>query len=85
MATIDGVKHRPIHLLGSVRGIGLLVFIHLLTINARQGFFNPKWRIPEKVPLGTMGGGKGWGKLQIALTCVCMPCLGHMKGLHYLP
>ena len=62
-----------------------LVVIHWLTINAKKGFFNPIWQIPEKGPLGMMGGGKGWGKLQIALTCVCMQYLGHMQDLNNLP
>ena len=71
--------------LGKCKRYRTLVAIHWLTINAHQGFFYPIWRIPEKAPLGTMGGEKGRGKLQIALTSVSIPCLGCMKGLHNLP
>ena len=61
-----------------------LVGIHWLTINAKKGFLSDLAN-PRKSASGYDGRWKGWGKLQIALTCVCMPCLGHMKGLPKLP
>ena len=59
--------------------------MHWLITNFKKGFLSDLAESPEKVSLGTMGGGKGWVKPQIALTCVCMPYLGHMQGLHNLP
>ena len=61
-----------------------LVVIHWLTINAKKVIFI-QMANPRKSSSGCSGRWKGMGELRIALTCVCMPCLRHMKGLHNLP
>ena len=52
---------------------------------AQQALQNLQNVLKTVVRLGTIGGGKGWRDPQIALTCCCMPYLGHMKGFHNLP